>query len=365
MRLIETDAVIIGAGPVGLFQAFQLGLQDIRCHIVDALPHIGGQCQELYADKPIYDIPGIAVCSGTELIDRLHQQVQPFQPTLHLGQLVSACALQADGRFAIGTSVGTQFLSKTVFIAAGVGAFQQRQLVVDGAAELQGTCINYGLPIPNLAHADHSDSPSKSPPYSEIEHLSAKHVWVIGSDTQAISAALALVQATPLPQSVTLMHRRDVFDAPADMVQRMREAVASGKLRLQIGQLTGVQSHDGVLQSITVATLAGETLEKPAHHLLAYLGISPKLGPIAHWGLAMQRKQLEVNTENFSTSTRGIYAVGDINTYPGKKKLILCGFHEATLAAFGAADLVYPHRKTPLQYTTTSPALHRLLGVAG
>ena len=345
MRMIETDAVIIGAGPVGLFQAFQLGLQDIRCHIVDALPYVGGQCQELYADKPIYDIPGIPVCSGAELIAKLQAQVKPFQPTLHLGQQVTECKQQADGRISLSTNSGTQLVSKTVFIAAGVGAFQARPLMVDGASELEGKCVHYGLPVPS--------------------NLSGQDILVIGQDADAISAALSLAQSTDsTPRSVTLMHRRDVFDAPDELVQTMRNAVSSGQIRLQIGQLTALHSLHGTLQSVTIATVQGESIERPVHHIVAFLGISPKLGPITQWELAMQRKQLEVNTENFSTSVRGIFAVGDINTYPGKKKLILCGFHEATLAAFGAADIVYPGRNTPLQYTTTSTALHRLLGVA-
>jgi len=345
MRMIETDAVIIGAGPVGLFQAFQLGLQDIRCHIVDALPHVGGQCQELYANKPIYDIPGIPVCSGAELIAKLQEQVQPFQPTLHLRQLVAECVQQADGRFALTTNMGTQFLSKTVFIAAGVGAFLPRPLMVEGAAALEGACVHYGLPI--------------------SQNVSGKDILVIGQDEAAITAALSLTHAKPSPRSVTLMHRRDVFDASDACVQSMRDAVSTGVLHLQIGQLTALHSQQGHLHSVTVATAQGEAVDRPMHHIVALLGISPKLGPIAQWELAMQRKQLEVNTEDFSTSTKGIFAVGDINTYPGKKKLILCGFHEATLAAFGAADIVYPDRNTPLQYTTTSTALHRLLGVSG
>lgn len=344
LRMIETDAVIIGAGPVGLFQAFQLGLQDIRCHMVDALPHVGGQCQELYADKPIYDIPAISVCTGAELVANLEKQVQAFQPTMHLGQLVTDCKLQADGRIALTTSNGTQFTSKTVFIAAGVGAFQPRPLLVEGATVLEGKCLHYGLSIE--------------------QDMAGKDILVIGHDANAISAALSLAHTKPAPHSVTLMHRRDVFDAPDALVQSMRGAVSTGQLHLLIGQLTALHTYENVLQSVTVATPQGEPLEQATHHIVALLGISPKLGPIAQWELAMQRKQLEVNTENYSTSVRGIFAVGDINTYPGKKKLIVCGFHEATLAAFGAAEIIYPDRNTPLQYTTTSTALHRLLGVS-
>jgi thioredoxin reductase (NADPH) len=216
--------------------------------------------------------------------------------------------------------------------------------MVEGASALEGKCIHYGT--------------------SFTQDVSSKDILVIGQDADAISAALSLVNSSKSAQTVTLMHRRDVFDASQELVQSMRDAVSSGKLHLQIGQLTGVTANNEVLQSVTIATSLGGSIERSVHHIVAFLGISPKLGPIAQWELAMQRKQLEVNTEDFSTSTKGIFAVGDINTYPGKKKLILCGFHEATLAAFGAADIVYPDRNTPLQYTTTSTALHRLLGVS-
>ena len=359
---IQTDAVIVGAGPVGLFQAFQLGLQDIRCHIVDALPHVGGQCVELYADKPIYDIPGIPLCTGRELVEQLQQQVKPFAPTLHLQQEVVSVAQLPSGEFDVRTSAQQHFVCKTLFIAAGVGAFQARKLAVDGAQALEGTHLHYRL--------------------GELATYANQDVWVLGGEETALTTALRLAHAKEnKPRSVTLMHRRDVFQAEPALEKAMRDAVASGQLQLQIGQLTAL--HTGAttnvkgnqpasesatsqeaLQSISIATATGDTIECPAQQLIACLGLSPKLGPITQWGLAMERKQLVVNTETYATDVPGIFAVGDINTYPGKKKLILCGFHEATLAAFGAAAIVHPTRKTLLQYTTTSTELHRLLGIA-
>jgi thioredoxin reductase (NADPH) len=341
---IKTDAVIVGAGPVGLFQAFQLGLQDIRCHIVDALPYVGGQCVELYGDKPIYDIPGIPLCTGRQLVGQLQQQIKPFAPTLHLNQEVTSVEQLPSGELDIRTSAQQHFVSKTLFIAAGVGAFQARKLTVDGAQAFEGTQLHYRL--------------------GELAHYANQDVWVIGGEETAVSTALQLAQQTPhKPRSVTLMHRRDVFQAAPELENAMRNTVAQGELQLQIGQLTGLHGSANSLQTISIATATGETIERPAQQLIACLGLSPKLGPITQWGLAMERKQLVVNTETYATDVPGIFAVGDINTYPGKKKLILCGFHEATLAAFGAAAIVHPTRKTLLQYTTTSTELHRLLGI--
>ncbi len=341
---IHTDAVIVGAGPVGLFQAFQLGLQDIRCHVIDALPHVGGQCVELYADKPIYDIPGIPVCTGRELVTQLQTQVKPFTPTFHLDQEVTEVERLADGYISVRTSAGLHWLCKVLVIAAGVGAFQARKLAVEGAAELENTHLHYRL--------------------SDASRFANQDVLVLGGEESAVAAALKLTLEPQAPRSVTLVHRRDVFTAEPVLLQAMRDAVADGKLQLQIGQPTALLSDGQHLRAVQMATPEGQTIERSAQHVLAFLGLSPKLGPIANWGLAMERKQLVVNTETFATDVPGIFAVGDINTYPGKKKLILCGFHEATLAAFGAAAIVHPTRKTLLQYTTTSTELHRLLGIA-
>jgi thioredoxin reductase (NADPH) len=329
---------------VGLFQAFQLGLQDIRSHLIDALPYAGGQCVELYADKPIYDIPGIPVCTGRELVAQLQTQIQPFAPTFHFNQEVSDVTRLDDGRLSVRTSAHQHFICKVLCIAAGVGAFQARKLAVEGAAELENTHLHYRL--------------------GDASRFAGQDVLVLGGEESAVTAALKLSLQAHAPRSVTLMHRRDVFTAEPALLQAMRDAVTQGTLQLQIGQPTALLSQAQQLHAVQVATPDGQTIHRPAQQVLAFLGLSPKLGPITQWGLAMERKQLLVNTETFATDVPGIFAVGDINTYPGKKKLILCGFHEATLAAFGAATIVHPTRKTLLQYTTTSTELHRLLGIA-
>lgn len=346
---IETDAIIIGAGPVGLFQIFQLGLQGIHAHVIDALPHVGGQCIELYADKPIYDIPAISVCSGRELVERLLAQVAPFKPDFHLHQTVDSVQLQADQRYRLQTSLGTVFLTKTLFIAAGVGAFLPRTLKVEGLAPFIGNQIQYQT--------------------THLEVAVGKSVVIVGGDDAALEAAIAL--ATPntasqksVSQRLTLVHRRDVFQAHPDTIAKFQSLCVSGSVQFIAGQVTGYVSDQQRLTSIEVTDTSDQLHCVSLDLLLPYLGLSPKLGPISQWGLAMERKQLQVNTETFETSAPAIFAVGDINTYPGKKKLIVCGFHEATMAAYGASDIIFPGRNTPLQYTTTSTALHKLLGVA-
>ncbi|MEO8059556.1 MAG: NAD(P)/FAD-dependent oxidoreductase [Burkholderiales bacterium] len=338
--LIETDAVVIGAGPVGLFQVFELGLLDIKAHVIDSLPAPGGQCIELYADKPIYDIPGTKVCSGRELVDRLLAQIEPFKATFHLGQQVNGVQRQADGRFLIETSAGTTLLAKTVFIAGGVGSFQPRRLKIDGLAAFEGTQVFYSALSASLA---------------------GQRVVVIGDGDAALECALALVKQKA---NVTLMHRRDEFKAAASTIDAVRALRSQGRLRFIAAQTIGIEHADGRLTALQAATADGSTQALPLDALIVLTGLSPKLGPIADWGLALERKQLVVGTATFETSTPGIFAVGDVNTYPGKKKLILCGFHEAALAAFGAAPYVFPGKPVHLEYTTTSPRLHRALGVA-
>jgi thioredoxin reductase (NADPH) len=341
---IETEALVIGAGPVGLFQVFQLGLQGIHCHVVDALPHVGGQCAELYAGKPIYDIPGIPFCTGQELVQRLQQQISPFKPTLHLGQQVSQIERQADQRLAVTTDSGLRFLTSTLFIAAGVGAFVPRRMVLDGLSAFEGTQVFAEHPAP--------------------ERWAGRHLVVAGDGDAALQTVLQACQGPQAAASVTLLHRRDQFSAAPEWVEKMRQACADGRMRFVAGQPTGLRAEQGQLQALELLNPQGETEWLNLDVLQTCLGLSPKLGPVAQWGLAMERKQLVVNTENFATSEAGIFAVGDINTYPGKKKLILCGFHEATLAAFGAVTLLRPAEKTLLQYTTTSTLLQQRLGIA-
>jgi thioredoxin reductase (NADPH) len=343
-QLIETDAVIVGAGPVGLFQVFELGLLEIKCHIIDSLAYPGGQCIELYPDKPIYDIPAVPVCTGKELTDNLLKQIEPFGATFHLGQEVSVVEKKDDGRFFIETSKGTRFLAKTIFIAAGVGAFQPRLLKVDGLDKFDGTQLHYRVRDPSL--------------------FAGKNLVIVGGGDSALDWTLNFVQEGPhKAESVILIHRRDGFKAAPASVARMKELCDAYEMQFVVGQITGIEERDDKLAAIKVTGGDGVTRVMPLDMLLVFFGLSPKLGPIAHWGLDIERKQLVVDTEKFSTNVPGIFAVGDINTYPGKKKLILSGFHEAALAAFGAAPIIFPDKRIHLQYTTTSPKLHKVLGV--
>ncbi len=349
--MITTDALVVGAGPVGLFQVFELGLLEMRTQVVDSLPFIGGQCVELYADKPIYDIPGLPVVTGRELIERLQQQAAPFAPTFHLDQQVDEVTATADGRFDVTTSRGTRFSAKVVIVAAGAGSFQPRALQVDGLERFRDAQVFYRLPA--------------------AAALAGKRVLIAGHGHDAVERVLALADrdAASAPSHLTLMHRRDDFVADDASLARLAAARASGRVRFIAAQANAIDASgddgDGVLTGLVVTRSedgARETL--PIDVIVVSLGISPKLGPIADWALGLERKQVVVDPERFETSTSGLFAVGDIVSYAGKRKLIVSGFHEATLAAFAAASVVFPERAQPLQYTTTSPKLHRLLGVA-
>ena len=342
---IETDAVIIGAGPVGLFQVFELGLLEIKAHVIDALGYPGGQCVELYPDKPIYDIPAVPVCTGQELTDNLLRQIEPFGATFHFGQEVTAVQRQADGRFHVETSKGTRFLTKTLFIAAGVGAFQPRSLKVDGLEAYHDTQLFYRVRNPM--------------------DFAGRNLVIVGGGDSALDWALDFAKDGPhQAESVILIHRRDGFKAAPASVSRMRAMCDALEMQFIVGQVSGFEADAaGRLARLKVTGSDGVTRVVPLDVLLVFFGLSPKLGPIAHWGLDIERKQLKVDTETFSTSEPGIFAVGDINIYPGKKKLILSGFHECALAAFGAAPFIFPEKKIHLQYTTTSPKLHKVLGV--
>ena len=343
--LIETDAIIVGAGPVGLFQVFELGLLEIKAHVIDSLAYPGGQPIELYPDKPIYDIPAIPVCTGKELTDALLKQIEPFGATFHLGQTVTQVQRQDDGRFYVETSKGTKLLTKTLFIAAGVGAFEPRTLKVDGLERFEGSQLFYRVKNP----AD----------------FAGKNLLIVGGGDSALDWTLQFAaDGANRAESVILVHRRDGFKAAPANVARMRELCEAFEMQFIVGQVTGFEEREGRLVGAKVTGGDGVTRVVPTDALLVFFGLSPKLGPIADWGLQIERKQLVVDTEKFSTSIPGIFAVGDINTYPGKKKLILSGFHECALAAFAAAALIFPEKgKIHLQYTTTSPKLHKVLGV--
>lgn len=339
---IETDAVIIGAGPVGLFQVFELGLLEIKTHVIDSLAQPGGQCIELYPDKPIYDIPAVLVCTGRELTQRLLEQIAPFKATFHLGEEVSVVHKRDDGRFDVHTGRGTRLIATTVFIAAGVGSFQPRTLKVDGIERHRDSQLFYSVRDP--------------------AQFAGKRLVIVGGGDSALDWALAFAEGTH-KADVTLVHRRDGFRAAPASVARMQELCAAGKMKFVIGEVSAFGEVDGRIADVTIASAGAPVATVPCDAVLAFFGLSPRLGPIANWGLAIERRQLTVDTERFETSVPGIFAVGDINNYPGKKKLILSGFHECALAAFAAAAYVFPDKRIALQYTTTSPKLHKVLGV--
>ncbi|HET9106477.1 MAG TPA: NAD(P)/FAD-dependent oxidoreductase [Steroidobacteraceae bacterium] len=337
---IKADVVIVGAGPCGLFQVFELGLLGISAHVIDSLAAPGGQCTELYPDKPIYDIPALPVCGAQELIDRLMQQIKPFSPQFHLGQEVVDFSPREDGRFSVGTAAGTRFDAGAVVIAGGVGSFQARRLGVEGAEPFEGDGILYRV--------------------KDVSALEGKRLVIFGGGDSALDWTLELA---PRARSVTLVHRRAEFRAAPASVARMKELVAAGRMRLFEALPQSLIAPSGSLEGVNIKTSDGAMHALEADHLLVFFGLHPKLGPIAQWGLELERKALKVDTEKFQTSLPGVFAVGDINTYPGKKKLILSGFHEAALAAFGIQHHLYPQKRQFLQYTTTSPIMHQRLGV--
>jgi len=337
---ITTEVVVIGAGPCGLFQVFELGLLGIGAQVVDSLRHPGGQCAELYPDKPIYDIPALPVCGAQELVDRLMQQIRPFNPQLHLGHEVVQFARRETGRFHLRTAGGVSFDAGTVVIAAGVGSFQPRRIGVEGADAFEGSTIRYR--VQNAAE------------------LAGKHLVIFGGGDSALDWTLELL---PRAASLVLVHRRHEFRAAPASVARMQEQVAAGRMRCFEAQPHSLIVKDGALRGVNIRIPDGALHGLAADQLLVFFGLHPKLGPIAEWGLALERKALTVDTEKFQTSLPGVFAVGDINTYPGKKKLILSGFHEAALAAFAIQHHLYPQKKQFLQYTTTSPVMHKRLGV--
>ena len=338
---IKTEVLIIGAGPCGLFQVFELGLLGMRAHLLDSLPSPGGQCTELYPDKPIYDIPALPVCGAQELVDRLMQQIKPFEPTFHLAEEVLEVVPRDDRRFDVVTSKGTRFDAGAIVIAAGVGSFQPRRLGVPGCEVFEGRQIHYRV--------------------KQANDFRNQRLVIFGGGDSALDWAIEFATTAP---ALTLVHRRDEFRAAPASVARMRELEAAGKLEFIEGLAEELMVSDERLAGVRVKSKDGQMHELPADHVFAFFGLHPKLGPVAEWGLELERKALKVDTEKFQTSAPGIFAVGDINTYPGKKKLILSGFHEAALAAFGIQAWLYPEKKQFLQYTTTSPVMQKRLGVA-
>jgi thioredoxin reductase (NADPH) len=337
---IETDAAIIGAGPVGLFAVFELGLVDIKAHVIDILDKVGGQCAELYPEKPIYDIPGLPIVTGQGLTDGLMAQIKPFGAGFHLGQRVDALRREADGRFRLVTDAGTTFLAKVVVIAAGGGSFTPKRPPLAGIEAFEGKSVFYAV--------------------RRMEDFRGKDVLIVGGGDSALDWTLNL---QPVANSLALLHRRDEFRGAPHSVDQMRALVADKKMQLHIGQVTALHGEGGDLAGATIRTKEGET-RIACTRLLPFFGLTMKLGPVADWGINLNENLIVVDTEKFQTSEPGIFAIGDINTYPGKLKLILSGFHEAALMAQAAHRIVYPGKRLMFQYTTSSSSLQKKLGVA-
>lgn len=340
MRPIETDAVIIGAGPVGLFAVFELGLVDIKSHVVDILDKAGGQCAELYPEKPIYDIPGLPIVTGHELTERLMQQIAPFGAQFHLGERLDVLERLADGRFRLKTDAGTEFLCKVVVIAAGGGSFTPKRPPLAGIEAYEGHSVLYSV--------------------RRMEAMKDKSIMIVGGGDSALDWTLSL---QPFAKRLTLVHRRDDFRAAPHSVEKMRKLVADGAIDLLIGQVGALHGSGNQLQAVTIKTQDGEE-RRDVDVMLPFFGLTMKLGPVADWGLSLRENLIPVDTEKFETSEKGIFAVGDINWYPGKLKLILSGFHEAALMAQQAYKYIYPGKKLLFQYTTSSSSLQKKLGVS-
>lgn len=343
-EVIVTDVAIVGAGPAGLFAVFELGLLDIKAHLIDILPKIGGQCAELYPEKPIYDIPAFPVVSGQELVDNLAKQIEPFSPTYHLGEMVEGLEVLGDAehpKFRVRTDADKIIECKCVIIAAGGGSFQPKKPPIPGIDAYEGKSVFYSV--------------------RKMEHFRDRRVVIVGGGDSALDWALNL---HPIARRVTLIHRRDAFRAAPHSVNAMRALVAEKQMDFVLGQVTGIHGADGQMTSLALRREDGENVQLEADDLMPFFGLTMKLGPIADWGLNLHENLIPADTEKFETNVPGIFAIGDIITYPGKLKLILSGFHEGALAAQKAHRYVYPEKKLMFQYTTSSTSLQRKLGVS-
>ena len=337
--LFETDVVIIGAGPVGLFAVFELGLLDLNCHLIDILDKPGGQCAELYPEKPIYDIPAWPVISGEGLVDKLMEQIKPFNPQFHLGEMVTELERTGENGFIVRTDAGTGVKAKVVVIAAGGGSFQPKRPPIAGIEDYEDSSVFYSV--------------------RRMEDFAGHDLLIAGGGDSALDWTLSL---QPLAKSVTLVHRRPEFRAAPDSVNKMEALRDAGDLTFQLGQVMSLTGTDGQLAAAIVKTPDGE-VEVPCTRLLPFFGLTMKLGPVADWGLNLNENLIPVDTEKFQSSEPGIFAIGDINTYPGKLKLILSGFHESALMAQAAKHIVHPNERIVFQYTTSSSSLQKKLGV--
>jgi thioredoxin reductase (NADPH) len=339
--IIKTDALIIGAGPCGLFTVFELGLLDIKAHLVDILDKPGGQCAELYPEKPIYDIPGIPLVTGDGLTKALLEQIKPFGPTFHLGEMVESIERIGVPLFRVTTDGGKVFEAKLIVVAAGGGSFQPKRPPIPGIEAYEGTSVHYAV--------------------RKMDAFKGKKLLIAGGGDSALDWTLNLA---PLASHLTLLHRRADFRAAPDSVNKMMALVNEGKIDFVQGQVTGLEGANGQLAAANVKRNDGSAFHIACDAMLPFFGLTMKLGPVANWGLRLNEDVIPVNTENFETSEPGIFAIGDINTYPGKLKLILSGFHEVALMSQKAHRYIYPDKKLTFQYTTSSTSLQKKLGVA-
>ncbi|MBI4274512.1 MAG: NAD(P)/FAD-dependent oxidoreductase [Rhizobiales bacterium] len=337
---IKTDILIIGAGPIGLFAVFELGLLDMKTHLIDILDKPGGQCAELYPDKPIYDIPGVPKCTGASLVDSLMAQIKPFGPVFHLTEMVQSIERIGEPAFRITTDAGKIFETKVVVIAAGGGSFQPKRPPIPGIEAYEDKSVHYAV--------------------RKMDVFKGKRILIVGGGDSALDWTLNLA---PLASHLTLVHRRQEFRAAPDSVNKMLALAKDGKIDFVLGQVSAVEGEGGQLKTAIVKRNDGSSVAIACEAMLPFFGLTMKLGPVANWGLKLDNDLIVVDTEKFETSAPGIFAIGDINTYPGKLKLILCGFHEAALMAQKAHRYVFPDKKLTFQYTTSSTSLQKKLGV--
>jgi thioredoxin reductase (NADPH) len=338
---IKTDVLIIGAGPCGLFAVFELGLLDMKAHLVDILDKAGGQCAELYPEKPIYDIPAVPMVTGDGLVKALLEQIKPFGPTFHYQEMVQTIEKIGDPLFRVTTDQGKVFEVKVVVIAAGGGSFQPKRPPIPGIEAYEEKSVHYAV--------------------RKMDVFRGKRVLIVGGGDSALDWTLNLA---PIASHLTLLHRRQDFRAAPDSVNKMMSLVGEGKIDFVVGQVSSLEGGDGQVSAAIVKRTDGSVFNIACDVILPFFGLTMKLGPVADWGLKLKDDELiEVNTENFETNIPGIFAIGDINTYPGKLKLILCGFHEGALMAQKAHRYVYPDKKLTFQYTTSSTSLQKKLGV--
>ncbi len=337
---IQTDAVVIGAGPSGLFAVFELGINDIKCHLIDILDRAGGQCAELYPEKPIYDIPAVPICTGSELTERLLEQIKPFHPVFHFGQMAESLKKLPDGKWRVTTDAGTVIDAKIIVVAAGGGSFTPKRPPIKEIENYEGKSVFYAV--------------------RKKDQFKGKNLVIAGGGDSALDWALNL---QPIAKRITLIHRRSEFRAAPDSVSKMRALVAADQMDLVIANFTEIKGTNGQVSSIMLIDDAKNVTERPCDAILAFYGLTMKLGPVANFGLNLHENLIPVNTADFETSEPTVFAIGDINTYPGKMKLILSGFHEAALMARKAFTYIHPDKRYRFQYTTSSSDIQGKLGV--